>query len=250
MSIMERYKKNIFEYLERIHTEEEEAVQRAARLMSEHIKQDKIVYAYGPGGHSNMGPQEIFFRAGGLMHISAILDEGTSLSGGALRSTAMERTPGYAKVVLNDYELKEGDLLIIINAYGMNSVTIETALEAKQRGIQTIGVTSVQHALQTPIDHPARHTSGYNLHDLVDVVLDSKVPVGDAVVSLDGLDQKIAAISTFANAYLLNSLMSETIGLLVADGIEPPIWMSGNATGGDAANSRFVDHFKGRIKKL
>ncbi|ULL18281.1 sugar isomerase domain-containing protein [Paenibacillus sp. H1-7] len=250
LPVMTQYLHKIVHHLELLHQEEQAPIARAARLMADHIKLDKIVYAYGPGGHSNLGSQEIFFRAGGLMHISAMLDEGTLLSGGALRSMAVERTPGYARIVMDDYGLKQGDLLIIINSYGINSATIDAALEARARGVTTIGVTSVRHALATPEHHVARHPSKQNLHDLVDVVLDTKIEVGDAVVDIDGLDQRVAAMSTFANAYLLNSLVSETIELLVKDGVRPPIWMSGNASGGDESNARFIEQFKGRIKKL
>ena len=248
--VMTQYLAKIVEHLELLHREEREAVTRAARMVADQIKEDRIVYAYGPGGHSNLGAQEIFFRAGGLMHISAILDEGTLLSGGALRSMAIERTPGYGAVVIDDYGLKEGDLLILINAYGINAALIDAALEARARGVKTIGVTSVRHARATPENHPARHPSKRNLCDLVDVVLDSKIEVGDAVIEIEGVEQRVAAMSTFANTYLLQSLVAETVRLLAEEGVHPPIWMSGNATGGDEANSRFIGRFKGRIKKL
>lgn len=163
---------------------------------------------------------------------------------------AIERTPGYGKIVIDDYGLKEGDLLIIINAYGINAAAIDAALEAKKRGVKTIGVTSIRHAAATPEGHPARHPSKKNLYELVDVVLDSKVEVGDAVIEIEGLEQRTAAMSTFANAFLLNSLVAETVNLLMQDGIKPPIWMSGNASGGDEANARFIERFKHRIKKL
>ncbi|CAH0120178.1 MULTISPECIES: sugar isomerase domain-containing protein [unclassified Paenibacillus] len=248
--LMTQYLEKVTEHIRLLHDEEQEAIGKAARMVADRIKQDKIVYAFGPGGHSNLASQEIFFRAGGLMHISAILDEGTLLSNGALRSMATERLPGHGSIVIEDYGLREGDLLIIINAYGINSATIDAALEAKKRGVRTIGVTSVRHATETPEDHVARHPSKHNLHDLVDVVLDSKVPVGDAILQVGDLEQRVAAISTFANAYLLNSLVAETIGLLAAEGMHPPIWMSGNATGGDESNARFISKFKDRIKKL
>lgn len=248
--VMTQYLDKITAHLKHLHDEERDAIIKASRMLADHIKNDQIVYAYGPGGHSNLGAQEIFFRAGGLMHVSAILDEGTLLSGGALRSMAIERTPGYGKIVIDDYGLKANDLLIIINAYGINAATIDAALEARRLGVKTIGVTSVAHAKATPPDHPARHPTKKNLYELVDVVLDSKVEVGDAVVSIEGLEQKVAAMSTFANAYLLNALVAETVHILVQEGITPPIWMSGNATGGDAANARFIELFKGRIKKL
>lgn len=248
--IIKQYYEKVIEHISKLYKEESDAICCAAQMVAEQIKQDKLVYVYGPGGHSNMGPQEIFFRAGGLMHISAMLDEGTMLSGGALRSMAMERTPGYGRIVVNEYGLQRDDLLIIVNAYGINSATIDAALEAKKRGVKLIGVTSVRHAKATPAEHPARHPSKKNLFELVDVVLDSKVEVGDAVVEIDNFEQRVAAMSTFANAFLLNSMVAKTVDILVKDGIKPPVWMSANATGGDAANARFISRFTGRIKKL
>ncbi len=250
VSASTQYLQKILDHLQRLHDDERDAIGEAARMVAGHVTKDGIVYAFGPGGHSNLATQEIFFRAGGLMNISAILDEGTLLSNGALRSMAIERTPGYGRIVIEDYGLREGDLLIIINAYGINAATIDAALEARTRGVKTIGVTSVRHASETPDDHVARHPSRQNLHDLVDVVLDSKVEVGDAVGEIEGLDQRVGAMSTFANAFLLNSIVVETVKLLVEQGVEPQIWTSGNAPGGDEANERFIARFRGRIRKL
>lgn len=249
-AIVEQYFNKVTNHIKRLANEESDAICKAARMVADQVKQDKLVYVYGPGGHSNLGSQELFFRAGGLMHVSAMLDEGTLLSGGALRSMAIERTPGYGRIVIDDYGLSKDDLLIIVNAYGINAATIDAALEARERGVKLIGVTSVCHAKATPPEHPARHPSKKNLYELVNVVLDSKVEVGDVLVSIEGLDQKVAAVSTFANAFLLNSMTAKAVELLVKEGIHPPIWMSANATGGDEANNRFIDRFKGRIKKL
>lgn len=247
---MTQYLQLIVEHLQLLHESNRESIQQAARMVADQVKADKLVYAYGPGGHSNLGSQELFFRAGGLMHVSAMLDEGTLLSGGALRSMAIERTPGYGKIVIDDYGLGEGDLLILINAYGINAALIDAALEARHRGVKIIGVTSVRHAQATPADHPARHLSKKNLYELVDVVLDSKIEVGDAVIKIEGISQPVAPMSTFATAYLLNSLVAEAVQLLAQEGVDPPIWRSGNAPDGDEINGRFIERFKGRIKKL
>src|SRR5699024_6151343 len=103
--------------MDRIRAEEESAVSEAAGLLADRIAADGLIHVYGPGGHSNLASQEVFFRAGGLMHVSAILDEGTLLSGGALRSMAIERTPGYGRIVIDDAQLEAGDVLILVNAY-------------------------------------------------------------------------------------------------------------------------------------
>ena len=250
MSITTQVFTKVVSHLKTLHDTMQPAIEQAAAIIAEQVKQDKLVYAYGPGGHSNLGSQEIFFRAGGLMHINAILDEGTLLSGGALRSMAVERLPGYGRIVMQDSGIKQGDVLILINAYGINAATIDAALYAKENGITVIAVTSVKHAESTSDDHPARHPSKQNLCQLADIVLDCGVPVGDAIIDIEGLEQKVGAISTFANAFLLNALIAETVHILVQAGVTPPIWMSGNMAGGDEANARFISRFKHRIQKL
>ncbi|HVX73067.1 MAG TPA: SIS domain-containing protein, partial [Devosia sp.] len=86
--------------MRRILDEESGPLQQAAGRLADQVSADRLIHIYGPGGHSNLASQEVFFRAGGLMHMSAILDEGTLLSNGALRSMAIERLPGYGKIVI------------------------------------------------------------------------------------------------------------------------------------------------------
>jgi uncharacterized phosphosugar-binding protein len=236
--------------MRRIHDEEATALDRAAERLANQIAADRLIHVFGPGGHSNLAAQEIFFRAGGLMHVAAILDEGTLLSNGARRSMAIERLPGYGRIVITDWSLGEDDLLVLVNAYGINAALIDAALEAKRRGVFIIGVSSREHAAHTAPEHPARHPTRQNLHDLVDIAVDTKVPIGDAAVTIPGVAERVAAISTFANAFALNCLVIRTIANLVDRGVEPPVWRSGNAPGGDEANARFVDRFLGRVRGL
>lgn len=245
-----RYLSEVTALMQQILAEETANVDAAAELLAAQIRADRLVHVYGPGGHSNLAAQEVFFRAGGLMHISAILDEGTLLSSGALRSMAMERTPGYGKVVIEDWQLGEHDVLILANAYGINSALIDAALTARDAGVRTVGVSSRVHAEQTAPDHPARHPSGANLHDLVDVHLDTKVPIGDAVVQVPGAEEATGAVSTFANAFTLNWLMLSVVELLAGDEVPIPMWRSGNAPGGDEANARFLARFRSRVRML
>lgn len=244
------YQAQIDAYLTRIREEEAEAIDAAAARMAEQIAADRLVHVFGPGGHSNLAAQEVFFRAGGLMHISAILDEGTLLSNGALRSMAMERTPGYGRVVIRNAGLGPDSLLILVNAYGINAALIDAALEARALGATLIGVSSRAHAEGTAPDHPARHPTRANLHDLVDFAIDTKVPIGDAVIRIPGMQDPVAAISTFTNAFALNWLVMATIARLADLGVEPPVWRSGNAPGGDEANARFIHRFRDRVRAL
>ncbi|MGO1972799.1 MAG: sugar isomerase domain-containing protein [Propionibacteriaceae bacterium] len=248
--LCEGYLDRVTDLLGRILHEERDASVRAAAKLAEQITADRLVHIYGPGGHSNLAAQEVFFRAGGLMHMSAILDEGTLLSSGALRSMAVERLPGYGRVVISDQGLGPEDVLILVNAYGINAALIDAALEARSRGTFVISISSHQHAAETAPDHPARHPEQHNLHDLADIAIDCKVPIGDAVVEVPGAVEKTAAVSTFANAFALNTLVIRTISELARREVEVPMWRSGNAPGGDEANARFLSRFRHRVHWL
>jgi uncharacterized phosphosugar-binding protein len=228
---------------------ETEAIGRAAKLMSAAIMKDELVHVIGTGGHSNMGTYEMFCRAGCLAAVNPLLDPSTLLSAGALRSIAMERTPGLARILFDTFNVK-GGVLVICNAYGINSLTIDSALEAKKRGVPTIGVTSRSFADNVPADHPARHPSGKNLYQNVDVFVDCHMPLGDSVVEFEGLAQTTSPTSTFSLAYTLNLIVIETVRLLLEGGHEPMVWTSANMPGGDEKNRRNIEKYRGRIRLL
>lgn len=244
------YFDEIIKIIEEIRATERGQILKAARMVADQVKLDKKVLVFGPGGHSNLAAMEVFFRAGGLMHIDAVLNQETMLNHGALKSMQVERLPGYGRIVMEDYGIGEGDLLWIVNAYGINSATIDAALTAKERGAKVIGVSSREHAETCPEDHVARHPSKLNLHDIVDCAVDCKVKLGDATLEIEGFPQKIGALSTYANAYVMNSIVVEAINMLVNEGVNPPVWRSGNCPGGDEWNNQFIGRFKGRIRCL
>jgi SIS domain len=93
----------------------------------------------GGRGGREIGAEEVFSRAGGLACIVSFIDDGFYLGNGAARSMAIERTPGYARAILSDTDFDEGDLLIIVNAYGINAATIDSATYAHELGMTTIG---------------------------------------------------------------------------------------------------------------
>jgi uncharacterized phosphosugar-binding protein len=248
---IEQYKNiiiDIFNHIEK----EEESIKKAAKVISNAIIKDQLIHVMGTGGHSNMGAEETLWRTGGLVPINAILDAGTNLIHGAKRSNIVERTPGYAISVLDAYEVgkKEGEVIIIVNAYGINSMTIDTVLEARKRKMITIGVTSKSFAKVVPFGHPSRHSSNKNLYEEVDIFINNYLPEGDAVVDVDSFPQKIAPTSTFCNSFALNLIVIETVKELVRSGVTPPVWMSANMPGGDEANEKYEQAYFNRIKHL
>ena len=236
--------------LARIRDEEGEAISRAGVAVADRVADDRLIYVIGPGGHSQIGAEEVFSRAGGLACIWSFIDDGFYLGNGAARSMAIERTPGYARAIMGDAGMVAGDVLIIVNAYGINSATIDSALIARELGITSIGVTSIANQRGLAQGHPSRHPSGRDLCDLVDIVVDTKMPLGDALMSVEGVTEKVGPVSTMVNAYAMNSIMLEAIAELARRGIEPPIWRSSNSPGGDEANVAITERFCHRVPNL
>lgn len=250
-SLIHNYHKTIDSLLAQIEGEYE-SIQKAAKVITDAVIADRMVHVIGPGGHSNMGAEEVLWRAGGLAIWNSILDPGTNLIHGAKRSNIVERTPGYAHAVLDAYHVGEeaGEVIVIINAYGINSMTIDTVEECKARGLTTIGVTSDSFAKTVPLGHPARHPSGKNLFEEVDIYINNHLPIGDTVISIDGYGQKVGATTTFCNCFVMNCLSACVVDEMVRRGIEPPVFQSANMPGGDEHNRVLERKYGKRIKHL
>ncbi len=247
---IDMYHQTINRAFELIDNEYDYAISSAADLMAASVEKDELIHIIGTGGHSTLGAMELFWRAGSLANINPLLDPSIMPSNGALHSNWMERTEGLAPSIIKSYGVKPGELMIIVNAYGINPMTIDTALEARKMGVKTIGVTSTSFALSVPKGEKMRHSSGLNLHEIVDVFVDCHLPLGDACVTIDGCSQPVGATSTILNCYCLNLLVIATVEKLVKKGINPPVWLSANLVDGDAINQKWHEHYNERVKHL
>ncbi len=57
--------------------------------------------------------------------------------------------------------------------------------------------------------------------DVVDIVIDTGAPIGDAVMDIEGLDHRVGAESTVLGAALIQALVAETAERLVGMGERP-----------------------------
>jgi uncharacterized phosphosugar-binding protein len=250
MDPLEEYYRAVLNTLERIRLEETEKIREAGRMIGDSLARGRLLHVFGAGGHSYIAGEEVFYRAGGLVPVNAILDPGVSLAFGAVRSTKVERASGWVKGVLDTYALESGDVIIVVNANGVNAATIDAAVESKARGLTVIAVTSPVCSRAIPSGHPARHPSNANLYEVADLTIDDKVPIGEALVSVAGCEEKVGPGSTIANAFILHSMVIAAVERMVSLGVKPPIWKSANAPGGDEANRRYIAEYTRRIRHL
>lgn len=250
MNPIEAYHGSVSALLKKIVDNEQERIRKASTILAEAIQKDKLIYVLGTGGHSAMAAEEMFWRAGGLVPIYPILDPGLSVMHGALRSNLIERTPGYIAPILKYHGLTRGDVLLLCNAYGINATTIDAALECRRLGVTTVAITSTEFCRGVPPGHPSRHPSNQNLYEVADHYINCWMPFGDAVVSFEGVPQKVCPTSSMVNFFALNCLVAATVEELIRRGVEPPLWTSANVPGGEEANRKYFEKYGKRIRYL
>ena len=248
--IARRYREGITARLDAITATQQTAINAAARLCFEQIKADRLIHVYGVGGHSYVGSEEFFFRAGGLANISPMFEPSLSLAGGGQKSTMLERVENIGDKIVKAHHLGPDNLLIITSAYGINSCSIDAALEAKRRGCRVIGISSAEFAANTPRDFVARHSSQKNLGEIADVLIDNHIPHGETLLQLEGFPQKVGGTCNVLACFCINWLVMEAIDLCLKNGVEPPVWKSANMIGGDEHNRRYLEAYTPRIKAL
>lgn len=245
MDIVATYYDRIRKMLDQIASEERPNIEKAAQMVAQTVLEDKLFYVFGTGAHSIMPAMELFLRAGGLCNVQGIFPPGVTDFNGTPKT---ERVTGFAPRIFDWYGLKSGDVLMICNVNGINPMTIDAAEEAKKRRLKTIGVTSVEFSKKAELDIPNRHPSNKNLYELVDIVIDVRVPVGDALLDVTGVDVKVGAGSTYPMIFAVNSVVVRAIEIVAQKGQRPPVMLSGNIAAGDGYNLKYDEKYRHRIR--
>jgi uncharacterized phosphosugar-binding protein len=228
-----RYLRTACDLVARLETREWPRIAAAADLMAESMLAGASIHVFGTG-HSHMLAEELYHRAGGLVRIRPILFEGLMLHVGAQLGTALERLPGLAGAILDDHGVAAGDVLLIASNSGRNAAVTEMAVLARDRGVRTIAVTSLEQATSSVARLPGRP----HLRELVDVTIDNGAIAGDAAIEVEGMAMRVAPTSTVTGAAIMNALVAEVVERLVRGGTAPEVFVSNNVAGGDELNER------------
>jgi uncharacterized phosphosugar-binding protein len=218
-----KYFDSLLAILTKIKAEQSDAIEQAGLMAAEAIAKGGVVHTFG-SGHSHMISEEAFFRAGGLAPVNPILDDALIFLHGAVESTRAERQAGYAATLLAREDVRPIDIGIVISNSGRNAVPIEMALAMKSAGARVIAITNPRQAATSP----SRHSSGKHLADIADLVIDNCIPIGDAVLEIPGLSEKMGPSSTVAGAAIVNAVMIEAAAALKTMGHVVPVISSAN----------------------
>lgn len=233
------YMNTLTSILDEVYETNKDKIHELAEKFAENIMEDRMIHTFGTG-HSHMIGIELFARAGGLGNVDALLDPDVLTSNGAQRSGALEKLPGVADIVYDNYNIQPGDIMIVISNSGRNSMPIEMAMRCKKEGVFVVAVTSLKQSEKMT----SRHPSGKRLFEVADVVLDNCAPSGDGCLNINGYIT--GAVSSIASMFMLNTITSEAIKIVTDKGFKPYIFQSQNVDGFD--NDAIYEHYKGRAK--
>ena len=220
-------------------------IDKAAHQCAKSIENGRVIHIFGTG-HSQMFAMEIFYRAGGLVPVNGLITPHYSLEPKPKMSTFQERIEGLSDKYLDLENTSSDDTMIIASISGRNASTVDMAIAAKNKGMKVIGLTSLAFSDNVT----SRHSSGKLLKDVSDIVIDVKCDLGDAALSLEGLESKFSGTSTVLGMVALESVISRTIELCHNEGLEVPVFVSSNLDNGDKINEEFLAKYKSIINKF
>lgn len=234
---LEKYRSEVTAVTDRIWQTQSASIREAARLMAESVARGGLVHLFG-SGHSVLPVQDVFPRYGSFPVFRPLMDgrlmwQNVIGSGGAKGLLWLERREGYAKVLFENEPIRSGDVMVVFSHGGMNAVGIEVAMEARQRALKVVGITSMDNQKQGK----ASHSSGKKLSDVCDLVIDNCVPARDALVDIDGWKAPVAAGSTVAFVTIAMAIVAEVAADLAKRGIAPLVFVSPNVPGIPADNN-------------
>lgn len=238
------YWKEVNAVVEHVMTTQAEAIEESAKLVADSLSRDGMLYVFGCG-HSHIIGEDLFYRAGGTAAVCAMLDSDLMLHTGAAKSSVYEKMTGLAQPVFERYGITDKDVLLVVSTSGINSVPIEMALCAKEKGIPVIAIVSGAYAQDA-----SRHPSGKKLHDVADIVLDNGVCHGDAAVEIQGSDMRVGPISTISSCLIAQSIVVQADENMWQAGVRPPVYVSGNIPGGMEKNQELIRRYMPRNKHL
>lgn len=241
MTLTQQYLEKCRGLIEQV-AQQEEKINQAAEWFSQTILAGRMVHVFG-SGHSRIAVEEMWPRYGSFPGFNPIVELSLTYhnnvvgANGQRQAMFLENVSGLANRILRNYDLSDQDSALVVSSSGCNIVPIEVAEAFQKAGVKVVALVSTAHSSVSTSKHP----NGKKLTDFADLVLDTGAPVGDAMVSVEGLDTPVAPGSTVGGCMVVNAIKAELAGKLTAAGQPPKVLSAGVVVG----NERAVELFEG-----
>jgi uncharacterized phosphosugar-binding protein len=219
-----------------------ENIRMAANVMADSIECGRWVHTFGCG-HATLPIEEMYPRIGGFVGFHPIIELPltffTRITGemGVHQFVFLERVEGYGVEIMKGYNFDTRDTMWLFSHSGINNVNIDVALEARKKGMKVIVFGSAAEAR----GKQTRHSSGKNIFELADIVVDTCAPIGDASVALNNHRDKIGPVSTMAFITCVWMTVTTVAEILAERGVKLFIHPSHNVPGDTTAKLRLEE---------
>jgi uncharacterized phosphosugar-binding protein len=235
--------------MDKIEATQIENINKAAELMAETIAAGRWVHTFGCG-HATLPIEEMYPRIGGFVGFHPMIEIPLSFfthivgEMGVHQFVFLERVEGYGQQIMKSYNFDQRDVMWLFSHSGINNVNIDIALEAKRIGMKIVvfGSAGEFSGVKT------RHSSGKQIFELADVVVDTCVPAQDASVPLKNHVDKIGPVSTMAFVTAVWMTICTVAEILADRGVKLYIHPSHNVPGDTTARQR-LDEALAEYKK-
>jgi uncharacterized phosphosugar-binding protein len=237
--------------LEGLSATQADAIEQASQWCADAIASDGLVHLFGTG-HSRMPVEEMFPRYGSYPGFNPIAELSMTFhtqvvgANGQRQAMFIERMPGLAEVILDNFQFGPSDVMMIFSAGGTTAVPVEMARGARSRGLRVIAVTSVTQSLSSDIDPVV----GSRLMDEADLVIDLCTPHADALITLEGLDTPVGPGSTVTAIAIVNSIKVRTAELLTERGLMPPVITRASVVGAERSRDLFDSAYREHSRRI
>lgn len=243
MDVVKAYFDNFQSVIQKIVETQSEKLHQGAQLLADAALSGHNIFAFGCS-HAGLLALELYYRTGGMALVNPVRAPGLNLDiDPATMTSQMERLNDYGRIIVDNQPLGEGDVIIIHSVSGRNTVTIDVAMRAREKGAKVIALTNMNTTTATK----SRHPSGTNLYQNADLVLDNCGCLGDSSLDIPGVMEKVAPTSTAAGAAMLNAMVAQAVELITAAGGVAPVFVSANLDGGDEHNKHMLAQYRDHI---
>lgn len=241
--LAESYFRNMKAVLEKIEQTQREAISKAADVIVDSLCSNGIWHLLDTG---HMLMYEGVGRSGGMMAVRPVrinvdVNNPTRqrfISG--KKNVYLDEIEGFPKFVLGKANVAAGDVLMIGSVSGINILPVEMAIKAKEMGVKTIALTSVEYSGFLKSNHP----SGKRLFEVCDHVLDNCGNVGDALVEVQQLGKEICPSSGIAASYIMWALQADVIEKMLARGKKPSVYISNHIENASRINNESWEQYE------
>lgn len=228
-----------------------EKIVHAAQWFAQSILAGRVVHVFG-SGHSRIMVEEMWPRYGSFPGFNPIVELSLTYhnnvvgANGQRQAMFLENVPGLAERILRNFGLDERDTALVVSSSGCNIVPVEMAEEFQKRNIRVVALVTTAHLEASQ----SKRNDGKKLTDFADLILDSGAPVGDSMITIEGLETPVSPGSTIGGVMIINSIKAEIARLLTAAGHPPKVLTAGAVVGSEKAKELFESAYDEHAHRL